>query len=187
MQAYKITLGMMALAGALLASCASNAQKDGSEQAVADPVEASKPSDEAIVFTVDGVTRTISADEREADAVNLDESPIRYLFRKRTVRGEKAQFEMDFVFSDKENLGNLPKTYDLRANPALHPIASLSFMDYEREVERSLNKRLVFDKGTITIHELSPDRIRFEFEGEAHELTKPDRRSPVSGRVDVRY
>lgn len=151
------------------------------------PEETAVDPDAAIVFTVDGMTRTISADEREADVVNLDESPIRYLFRKRIVKGEKSQFEIDFVFSDKNNLADLPKTYDLNDNPTLQSIASLSFMDYERKVERSTHKRLIFNKGTITIHELSEDEIRFEFEGEAHELTKMENRSPVSGRIHVRY
>lgn len=184
MQAYKIALGMMALAGALLASCASNAQKDGSEQAVADPVEANNPADEAIVFTVDGMTRTISASEREVDTINFAEHPIKTLFRK---RGDR-QFEMNLNFYEKDIADQVPITYTL---PDDHPgnvvKVDLNFMDFEREVERSLNKRLIFAKGTITIHELSPDRIRFEFDGEVHELPNVDHRSPVSGSVDVRY
>lgn len=167
-------------------SCNSTTTKEQSEDPTDTKTVKSNSSD-PIVFSIDGVTRTISVDEREADVSNLDESPIRYKFRKRTVKGKKSQFEIDFVFSDKENLTDLPKTYDLTANPALHPIASLSFMDYERKVERSTNKRLIFDKGTITIHELSKDKIHFEYEGEVHELMNNQNRSPVSGHIHVRY
>jgi len=173
------------LAVLLLVSC-NNASQTRSSQATADASQKSDSSD-PIVVTIDGVTRTISADKRVADEVNFDESTVRYLFREKTDKDEKARLEVDFAFSDKDSLADLPKTYDLTENPALHSIASLSFMDYEREVERSLNKRLIFNKGTITVHELSKDKIRFEFEGEVHELRNDQNKSPVSGHIDVSY
>lgn len=169
-----------------LISCNDSTQKETSENH-AEPKNTQNNSKDPIVFTIDGKTRSISADEREADVVNLDESPIRYLFRKKTVKGEKSQFEIDFAFSDKENLSELPKTYDLTKDPSLHLIASLSFFDFERKVEKSTNKRLIFDKGTITIHELSPDKIHFEYEGEVHQLMNNQNRFPVSGHVNVMY
>lgn len=169
-----------------LISCNNSTQKETSENH-AEPKNTKSNSKDPIVFTIDGKTRTISANEREADVVNFEKSPIRYLFRKKTAKDEKPQFEIDFAFSDKENLGDLPKTYDLTANPALHPIASLSFVDYERKVESSTNKRLIFNRGTITIHELSSDKIYFEYEGEVHELMNNQNRFPVSGQVNVSY
>ena len=170
----------------VLISCNNAPTKAHSEDPIDTKTVKSNPSD-PIVFTIDGVTRTISASEREADIADFDESPVRYLFRKRTAKGEKSQFEITFVFSDKDNLTDLPKTYDLTENPTLQSIASLSFMDYEREVERSTNKRLIFDMGTITVHELGKDKIRFEFEGEVYELMNNKKRSSVSGNVNVKY
>lgn len=169
-----------------LVSCNNSTQKETSENH-AEPKNTKSNSKDPIVFTIDGKTRTIKASEREADVANLDESPIRYLFRKRTVKGEKPQFEIDFVFSDKENLSELPKTYDLTKTPSLHSTASLSFFDFERKVEKSTNKRLIFDKGTITIFELNKDKIHFEYEGEVHELMNNQNRFPVSGQVNVSY
>src|SRR5690554_5811694 len=146
MKTYKIALGIIALAaGTLLASCASNAQKDGSEQAVADPVEANSPSDEAIVFTVDGMTRTISASEREVDTINFAEHPIKTLFRK---KGTDYRFEMNLNFYEKDIASLVPITYTLPDDHLENVVRiDLNFMDFEREVERSLNKRLIFDKG----------------------------------------
>lgn len=174
------------LAVLLLVSC-NNASQTESSQAPTDTAPQKSDSSDPIVVTIDGVTRTISADKRVADEVNFDESTVRYLFREKTAKGEKARFEVDFAFSDKDSLADLPKTYDLTENPALHSIASLSFMDYEREVERSLNKRLIFNKGTITVHELSKDKIRFEFEGEVHELRNDQNKSTASGHIHVNY
>lgn|SRR5690554_69091 len=168
-----------------LISC--NDSKNEKAENLAETITIKNSNDTPIVLTIDGKTRSISADEREADVANLDESPIRYLFRKRTIKGEKSQFEIDFVFSDKENLFELPKTYDLTEDPSLHSIASLSFFDFERKVEKSSNKRLIFDKGTITIHELSSDKIYFEYEGEVYELMNNQNRATVSGRVNVNY
>ncbi|HTO35329.1 MAG TPA: hypothetical protein VLZ72_03765 [Flavobacterium sp.] len=169
-----------------LVSCNNSTQKETSENQTEQKNTKSNSKD-PIVFTIDGKTRSISDNKREVDVANLDESPIRYLFRKRTIKGEKSQFEIDFVFSDKENLSELPKTYDLTEDPSLHSIASLSFFDFERKVEKSSNKRLIFDKGTITIHELSSDKIHFEYEGEVHELMNNQNRFPVSGQVNVNY
>lgn len=168
-----------------LISC--NDSKNEKAENLAETITIKNSNDTPIVLTIDGKTRSISADEREADVANLDESPIRYLFRKRTIKGEKSQFEIDFVFSDEENLFELPKTYDLTEDPSLHSIASLSFFDFERKVEKSSNKRLIFDKGTITIHELSSDKIYFEYEGEVYELMNNQNRATVSGRVNVNY
>lgn len=143
--------------------------------------------DDAIVLTIDGKTRTISAQDLEDDSVNFSESPVRYLFRKKLPKDEKPKFDISFAFGDKESLSGLPKTYNLTENPDLHAIASLSFFDYERKVEKSTHKRLIFNKGTITVHDLNEHKIRFEFEGEAHELTNSNGRSPVSGSVNVQY
>lgn len=98
-----------------LISC--NDSKNEKAENLAETITIKNSNDTPIVLTIDGKTRSISADEREADVANLDESPIRYLFRKRTIKGEKSQFEIDFVFSDKENLFELPKTYDLTQIP----------------------------------------------------------------------
>ena len=168
-----------------LISC--NDSKNEKAENLAETITIKNSNDTPIVLTIDGKTRSISADEREADVANLDESPIRYLFRKRTIKGEKSQFEIDFVFSDKENLFELPKTYDLTEDPSLHSIASLSFFDFERKVEKSSNKRLVFDKGIITVFELNKDKIHFEYEGEVYELMNNQNRATVSGRVNVNY
>lgn len=141
----------------------------------------------AIVFTTDGKTRSIGTEERVGDPVNFEEPTVRYLFRKKTKKNEKPQFEVNFAFSDKESLSDLPKTYNLTEDPALQSVVSLNFFDFEREVKSSTGKKLIFDKGKITIHELDENKIHFDFEGEAHEMTKKDRRSKVSGKVQVQY
>lgn len=94
-------------------------------------------------------------------------------------------FEINFAFSDKENLSELPKIYNLTEDPSLHPIVSLSFFDFNRELEKSIQKRMIFNKGIITIHELNENKISFEFEGEAHEMMRNDNISKVSGKVEV--
>src|SRR5690606_35850839 len=99
----------------------------------------------------------------------------------------KARFEVTFVFSDRDALADLPKTYDLIEEPTLQSVASLSFIDHERKVDKPSNKRLIFNKGKITLYELNRDRIHFEFEGEVHEMMKMDNRSEVSGRVAVNF
>src|SRR5690606_24190692 len=113
----------------ILVSCNNSTQKETSENQ-AEPKNIKSNSKDPIVFTINGKTRTISANEREANVADFEESPIRYLFRKKTIKGEKSQFEIDFVFSDKENLSELPKTYDLTGDPSLQLIASLSFFDF---------------------------------------------------------
>lgn len=167
-------------------SCNSNLQKESADNSSGINTISSNTK-APIVFTIDGNTRTISSEDRVADVANLQETPVRYLFREKRTKNEKPRFDITFVFSDKENLADLPKTYNLTENPALQSIASLSFMDYEREVEKSLNKRLIFNRGTIIIHEITPNSIHFEFEGEVHELANNENRSPVSGYIQVRY
>src|SRR5690554_3257036 len=130
-----------------LISC--NDSKNEKAENLAETITIKNSNDTPIVLTIDGKTRSISADEREADVANLDESPIRYLFRKRTIKGEKSQFEIDFVFSDKENLFELPKTYDLTEDPSLHSIASLSFFDFERKWKNRRTKGSFLTKAPL--------------------------------------
>lgn len=149
------------------------------------PEETAADPDAAIVLSVDGKTRTISADSREADVINFDEHPIKTLFR---TKGENRQFEINLNFYEPEILEKIPITYTLpRDHPGTTVKIDLNFFDFEREVEKSLHRRLVFDKGTITIHELSGDKIHFDFEGQVYELMNPEKRSDVSGSVDVEY
>lgn len=141
----------------------------------------------AIVFTVDGKTRTINAKDVEKEIPYFEDSPIIYAFRKKLTKNEKPEFDVAFAFDDKENLGDLPKTYDLTEDPYLIWKTSLNFFDYERKVEKDMRKRLVFDKGTITVYELDKNKIRFDFDGEVNELNNLEGRSKVSGSVNVTY
>ncbi len=176
---------LLTLAILVLVCCKGTPDKQTTENG---SVSLSTQSDskDPIVLSLDGKTRTIAEKDRATDPVNFDETPLRYNFRKN--RSEKGKgFEVTFAFSDRDGLSNLPKTYDLIEDPTLQLMASLSFMDYERKVDKSLNKRLIFNKGKITLYELSRDRIHFEFEGEVHEMTKMENRSEVSGSVNVSF
>lgn len=138
----------------------------------------------AIVLTVDGKTRTISAAEREADDIVLDEYPIKTLFRK---KGDGQQFEVNLNFYERDILGKIPITYTLPQDHHDQVKIDLNFFDLERDVEKNIYRRLVFDKGVIKIYKLSEDNIHFDFEGEVYELTNDESRSSVSGSVNVNY
>lgn len=91
-------------------------------------------------------------------------------------------------FYEKDILDKLPITYNLPQDNYGGTIKiDLNFFDYEREVEKSMNRRLIFEDGTLTIHELNKDKIRFDFNGIAHELMNNEHKSAVSGRVNVQY
>lgn len=167
----------LVMAASLIAFISCNKDQDGDVDEDIDP-------NAAIVLTVDGKTRTINAGDREADVINFDEYPIKTLFRK---KGDGQQFEVNLNFYEHDILEKIPITYTLPEDHHDQVKIDLNFFDLERQVETSLNRRLVFDKGTITIHELGADGIRFDFDGEVYELTNDDSRSSVSGRVDVRY
>lgn len=91
------------------------------------------------------------------------------------------------LFAFVSCLDKIPITYTLPQDHDDHVKIDLNFYDFQREVEKSLNRRLVFDEGTITVHELDRYKIRFDFEGHIHELMNDKNRSPVSGSVDVAY
>jgi len=137
----------------------------------------------AIGLTIDGKTRTISLEERISDTFDFAAQPIKTMFRK---SGEDRQFEINLNIYDPKILSELPATFSIpEANMPPHVAIDLNFFDFERKVEKSMRKRLIFEKGTITIHEFSKEKIRFEFEGEAHELMNTEGRSKVSGWVEV--
>lgn len=177
---------LMAISIFSLISC-NHSQKDTADNHTVHETVKSR-STAAIVFTVDGQTRTIAADEREMDTINFNDHPIKTLFRKKYQKNGKPQFEINLNFYEKDILGKIPATYTL---PQDHPgnavKIDLNFYDFERKVEKSLHRRLVFDQGTITIHELGKDKIRFDFKGEVYELMNNENRSPVSGSVNVNY
>lgn len=140
--------------------------------------------DVAIIFTIDSHTRMINAKEREADEINLEEYPIKTLFRK---KGGNNSFEVNLNFYEKDILDKIPVTYSLPEDNLKNVKIDLNFIDFGREVEKTLHSRLLFDQGSIIIHQLDSDGIHFEFEGEVHELMNDPKRSVVSGRVNVQY
>lgn len=145
-------------------------------------------SDEPIVFTIDGKTRTISANERVQDTLNFNEHPIKSLFRKKHSIKDDNKFEVNLNFYEKDILDKIPITYRFPQDNFGGVIKiDLNFFDSGRKVEKSMNKRLIFEEGTLTIYELSKDKIRFDFEGVAHELMSKENKSQVSGSVDVKY
>lgn len=141
-----------------------------------------------IVLTIDGTTRTISANERVKDTINFNEHPVKTLFRKTHTIKDDNKFEINLNFYEKNILDKIPITYNLPQDNSGGIIKiDLNFFDSGRKVEKSMNKRLIFDEGTITIHELDQDKIRFDFDGVVHELMSKENTSSVSGSVDVKY
>src|SRR5690554_4534890 len=67
-------------------------------------------SDEPIVFTIDGNTRTISANERVEDTINFNEHPIKTLFRKKHAVKDDNKFEINLNFYEKDILDKIPIT-----------------------------------------------------------------------------
>lgn len=180
MKRYPILIIM----AAFVALACQNSNSSKSESGETGTAAAESMQNAAIVLTVDGKTRTISAADREADGIVLDEYPIKTLFR---TKADNRPFEINLNFYEEGILDLLPITYTLPEDNLNEVKIDLNFYDLEREVERNMQRRLVFDTGTITIHELGAGSIRFAFEGEVHELMRDENRSPVSGSVDVSY
>lgn len=183
MNLIKITLTISILT---LISC--NNSKNEKAENLLETKTVKSISDEPIVFTIDGKTRTISANERVQDTLNFNEHPIKTLFRKKHAVKDDNKFEINLNFYEKDILDKIPITYTLpQDNFGGNVKIDLNFFDSGRKVEKSMNKRLIFEEGTITIYELSKDKIRFDFEGVAHELMNNQSRSSVSGSVDTDY
>lgn len=176
-----LTIGLL-----VFVSC--NNSKNGKVENLLETKTVKSTSDEPVVFTIDGNTRTISANERVEDTINFNEHPIKTLFRKKHAVKDDNKFEINLNFYEKDILDKIPITYTLPQDNFGGIIKiDLNFYDSGRKVEKSMNKRLIFDEGTITIHELNQDKIRFDFEGVAHELMNNQSRSSVSGSVDTDY
>lgn len=152
--------------------------KDPERTVVTDP-------EAAIVLTVAGNTRTISADAREQDVIDFNDYPIKTVFRKKGQ--DDLQFEINLNLYDTNVRRKVPFTYTLPKDNLMDVVVDLNFFDFEWETENRMNKRLVFREGQITIHELSEDRIRFGFDGNAGEMLNFEEVFPVSGSVDVVY
>lgn len=159
----------------LLFSCGNETQENNKQQS-----EPTDNSNAIISFTIDGKTRSISQKERVEDTIDFSTLPIKTLFRK---GGENREFEINLNIYDAEILNKLPATFTIPDANIPKVTIDLNFFDLERKVEKSMQKRLIFEKGNITIHEFSPQKIRFDFEGEAHELMNTTSRSTVSGWV----
>lgn len=138
-----------------------------------------------ITLTIDGNTRTFAANQREADAVDWDAHPVKLLFRKQTGPQETTQFEINLNFYESDIFQKVPITYTLPEANLEAVVIDLNFFDYERETKSRLNKRLVFREGTITIHELTREKIHLEFDGLGGEMMNREVLFPISGRVVV--
>lgn len=138
-----------------------------------------------ITLTIDGNTRTFAANQREADVVDWDAHPVKLLFRKKTGPEESPPFEINLNFYESGMLQKAPVTYTLPGDNQENVVIDLNFYDYERETKSRLNKRLVFREGTITIHELTQEKIRFEFNGKGGEMMNREVLFPISGRVEA--
>ena len=121
MNPFKILLTLAIL---LLVCCNSGPKKESTEKET-ELLSTKSDSKDPIILSLDGKTRTIAEKDRATDPVNFDETPFRYAFRKN--RSEKGKgFEVNFAFSDRDGLSDLPKTYDLIEDPTLQSVASLA-------------------------------------------------------------
>lgn len=170
----------------VIVSC-KNSNKEKTEN-IAETITVQNSDNAPIVLTIDGNTRTISAKERVEDTINFNEHPVKTLFRKKHSIKDDQKFEINLNFYENDIQDKIPVTYTLpQDNSGDNIKIDLNLFDSGRNVEKSMNKRLIFEEGTITIYELSRSKIHFVFDGKVHEMVNIQKKSTVSGEINVKY
>lgn len=137
----------------------------------------------AIQVTMEGKTHSISQKDIIAKEVNFAKDTLELMFR---AEGNPFELNLNFINSDIITKGS--GTYSLTGTDNHKSGINLNFLNTERK-GRTIDRRVVFNKGTITIEKLSKNELQMTFDGEASPMMdfKNENSFPVSGKVDINY
>lgn len=162
----------------LLGSC-----KEKQSDSNADLIGTILDKDIAIQVTMEGKTHTILQKDVQWKAVDFEKDTLELMFR-----AKDNPFELNLNTYSKDVVNNENATYSLSGKDNYKSAIGLNFLNAERE-GRKIDRRIVFNKGTITIKNLSKNQLQMTFEGEAGPMMdfKNKNSFPVSGKVDINY
>ena len=142
--------------------------------------QANDPVTPMVVVSMEGVTHELTTLNWEHSTVTLLDNEIRFYLTQ-----DDHPVSLNFNLSGTDILETGSTVYELpEANQGSAAI-DLNFFNKNRESSR-MKRRIVFNKGTIAIEELTPTSLRMTFKGAGNPLTD-SAKFPIEGSVDVLF
>ena len=137
----------------------------------------------AIEVNMEGKTYSILQKDIIAKEIDFEKDTLELMFR-----AEYNPFQLNLNFTNSDIMTKGSTTYSLTGIDNHKSDINLNFLNTERK-GRTIDRRIVFNKGTITIEKLSKNELQMTFDGEASPMMdfKNENSFPVSGKVDVNY
>lgn len=133
-----------------------------------------------VVVSMEGVTHELKTLNLERSTMTLLENEIRYYLVQ-----DDSPVSLNFNLSGTNILETGSAVYELPAANHGSEKIDLNFFNKDRESSR-MQKRILFEEGTITIEGLNPQRLRMSFKGAGTPLLGKES-FPIEGSVDVLF
>lgn len=136
---------------------------------------------QAVVVQMEGKVLGISKTGLEPGLVTMANDSIQYKLWQ-----DGNPLQLHFNLFNTSVLGQDSASYSIPDVNAKNVKVDLNFFDADRNV-KSLNKRIIFRKGTISITQLSDSQLRMTFDGEGSGIMEYGKNFPISGEVNIQY
>lgn len=135
----------------------------------------------AIQVQMEGKTHTILQRDLNPNRITFENDSLQFVFYT-----NEHPFKVNFNLNNTDIINKGTASYNIPEANALKTKVDLSFFNNAREV-KSMNKRIIFRKGTISISKLSNRQLQMTFEGEGSGVMEYGKNFPISGKVNVNY
>jgi hypothetical protein len=137
-------------------------------------------SEPAVVIKMEGATHELHDIDWTVSSVTMEGEEIRYYLTE-----DDNPVSLNLNLANTGILETGSATYQLPEANHGEATIDLNFFNRDREGKR-MQRRIVFNEGTIEIHELTANSLRMTFAGSGHPLMA-DETFPIEGSVDVRF
>jgi len=175
----KFKMSLMCISMVIFFSCKENSKEYSSDLNSSHSEIAM--SDAAIKVTMEGKTHQIQQKELNPVNITFENDTLQFVFYT-----NDNPFKLNFNLNNTGILEKGTATFKIPETNSEHTKADLNFFNRNRDV-KSMNKRIIFRKGMITVQKLTEHKLEMTFEGEGSGITEYTKTFPITGAINVSY
>ncbi len=166
-----------------LSACTGKSKSNTNRMDVQNEISKTELQNEKFAVMVEMEDKTFTLHQKELvnNILTIKNDTLQFVFY-----GNENPFKLNLNLNNTDILKQGSATYTIPDINQPKVKVDLSFFNNERDVT-SINKRIIFRKGTINVTKITENKLEMTFEGEGSGALEYGKSFPISGEVSINY
>ena len=180
-KSHKVLIAVLSIL--FLSACTGKSKSNTNRMDVENEISKTELQNEkfAVMVEMEGKTFTLHQKELVNNILTIKNDTLQFVFYT-----NENPFQLNLNLNNTDILKQGSATYTIPDINQPKIKVDLSFFNNERDV-KSMNKRIIFRKGTLNITKITEHQLQMTFEGEGSGMLEYGKNFPISGEATVNF